>query len=51
MKINSFKKAEKADKNGIIDIKNPTFQAPESIQKMPYDGFKADVWSAGVVLY
>ncbi len=30
---------------------SPAFASPEVLQQRPYDGFAADVWSIGIVLY
>jgi len=29
----------------------PHYMAPEIVQKIPYDGFKADIWALGILLF
>lgn len=29
----------------------PSYMCPEIVQRQPYDGFKADIWALGVLLY
>ena len=54
VQISNFKWATKMDKDGKVkpftNLLN-SYSAPEFYKKDPYDGFKSDIWSIGVVLF
>lgn len=53
IKIGDFGVSKEISKGEFIKNRcgTPIYIAPEILREIPYDGIKADIWSAGIVLY
>jgi serine/threonine protein kinase len=57
MKISDFGLSALTDDGGgqkktlMTTCGTPNYVAPEVIEEQGYDGFKADIWSSGVILF
>ena len=53
LKIIDFGLSHEYDENSLLKTKcgSPSYAAPEIIKGKLYDGFKADIWCCGIILY
>ena len=53
LKISDFGFAKFVGKNGLVSTScgSPCYASPECLSGKPYDGYKCDIWSTGVILF
>ena len=53
LKIIDFGLSHEFNGNNLLKTKcgSPSYASPEILRGKPYDGFKSDIWSCGIILY